>query len=120
MDKAFLENLGIGEEAQTAILQAHSQALQQLQLDAALQQAVAQAGGRNVKAVTAMLDLDALRQAEDPKAAAQAAIEQLKKENEWLFAAPAVPYAPHTGAAQRFTNPEPQTLAEALRQRFRK
>ena len=118
MDQAFLEKLGIDQQAREAILQAHTDALQQVRFESILHRTICQAGGRNVKAVTAMLDMDALQKAQDPQDAAQAAVEQLKKENAWLFAAPAAPYAPGTGANQRFTTAEPQSLADALKQMF--
>ena len=91
--------------------------LAQLQFEGALTEAIRQAGGRNAKAVQALLDMDALRTSNDPKAT-EKAITQLKKENGWLFAEAAVPpYAPGTGAMQTGIVQEPQTLAGALRER---
>ena len=119
MDKLFLENLGIDDQTQEAILQQHEKILQQMQFDAMLERTAASAGSRSVKATLAMLDKAALQAAEDPAAAAKAAVAQLKKESGWLFETAAVPYAAGTGTG-RFSNPEPQTLAEALRAKFRK
>ena len=86
-------------------------------LDAAVGQAIAQAGGRNQKAITALLDLQALQQAEDLSAAAQQAVETVKADCGYLFET--VPgYAPGTGSMQVSSGEEPQTLAGALKEKF--
>ena len=120
MDKGFLENLGLTQETVETILAQHQLAVDKLRFDAMLERTVTDAGSRSVKAAVAMLDKAALQSAEDPAAAAKAAVAELKKENAWLFkSAQASPYAAGTGTGA-FTAPEPQSLAEALRQRFRK
>ena len=96
MDKAFLENL-VGAEAAEAILQAHQQELSALRLEQALNLAVKQAGGRNQKAIRALLDEQAILGAEDMDVAAEAAVAELKRQNGWLFAPPQVS-SPGTGA----------------------
>ena len=120
MDKVFLENLGVSEQAQEAILQQHQQVLGKVQFDAMLERTVTAAGSRSVKAAVALLDTAALQQADDPAAAAQEAVNQLKKDSAWLFESQvSAPYAPGTGTGS-FTAPEPKTLAEALKAKFRR
>ena len=96
MDKEFLENL-VGAEAAEAILQAHQQEVNALRLEQALGGAVKHAGGRNEKAIRALLDEQAILQAEDMDAAAEQAVAELKRQNGWLFAPPQVS-SPGTGA----------------------
>ena len=86
-------------------------------LDSAVGQAIAKARGRNQKAITALLDLQALQQAEDLQAAAQQAVEKVKRECGYLF--DTLPgFAPGTGAVQLGAEEEPQTLAGALKEKF--
>ena len=86
-------------------------------LDSAVGQAIAKARGRNQKAITALIDLQALQQAEDLQAAAQQAVEKVKRECGYLF--DTLPgFAPGTGAVQLGAEEEPQTLAGALKEKF--
>ena len=86
-------------------------------LDSAVGQAIAKARGRNQKAITALLDLQALQQAEDLNGAAQQAVETVKRECGYLF--DTLPgFAPGTGAVQLGAEEEPQTLAGALKEKF--
>ena len=88
-------------------------------LDSAVGQAIAKARGRNQKAITALIDLQALQQAEDLQAAAQQAVETVKRECGYLF--DTLPgFAPGTGAVQLGAEEEPQTLAGALKEKFAK
>ena len=125
MKREFLESLKIGQESlpedvMEAILQEHGKAVRQLQLESAVQTAVAKAGGRNLKAITALLDMDAIGESQDLAAAAEQAMQQLKKENGYLFESQTPPpYARFTGARE-VTGSEPTTLAGALRERMRK
>ena len=127
MDKEFLENLGLPQEAVEAILQEqeklaadHAAQMQQLQLAHGVESAVQRHGGRNVKAISALLDMEKIGAEEDIAAAAEAAVKQLKREHGYLFAADKPPvYARSTGTAER----QPagaMTLAGALRERMRK
>jgi uncharacterized coiled-coil protein SlyX len=50
-----------------------------------LEKSITTAGGRNAKAVTAMLDLDALKTSKNQKDDITAAIEAVKKDNDYLF-----------------------------------
>lgn len=120
MDKVFLESLGMPEEVQAAVLSRHQQVIGKLQLDAMVENAVAGASARNVRAAMAMLDTAAIAAAEDPALAAKEAVAQLKKDNAWLFHGPAyAPYAPGTGVGV-VAQSEPRTLAAALREKFKK
>ena len=86
-------------------------------LDGAVGMAIGKAGGRNQKAITALLDLQALRQAEDIQTAAAQAVENVKRECGYLF--DTLPgFAPGTGAVQLGAEEEPQTLAGALKEKF--
>jgi hypothetical protein len=88
-------------------------------LDGAVGMAIGKAGGRNQKAITALLDLQALRQAEDIQTAAAQAVENVKRECGYLFyTAPG--FAPGTGGVQVGAEEEPQTLAGALKEKFAK
>lgn len=97
---------------------AHQAQIRAMAFDHTLENAITAMGGRNCKAVSALLDLDSLREQEDPEQAIKQALSQMKTENAWLFATPTPPpYARGTGAhsAQK---EEPATLAGALREKF--
>ena len=99
MKREFLEELKLSQEAIDAVLAEHERvltesrqaaqaweeqyqqaqldhdaALAKLRFDGVLDRAITAAGGRSYKAVTALLDLDALQASEDPEAAAQEAL----------------------------------------------
>ena len=126
MEKEFLEGLGIGEEAVAAILEAaqerenaHQQEIRKVRFDSALEQAVMKAGGRNLTAIRALLDMDSLANGEE--GAIEKALKELKKTCGYLFESQMPPaYAPGTGARQVFQPDEPKTLADALREKFKK
>ena len=128
MDKEFLESLGLEETAVTAILerhtqqeQAHAAALEQVRFDHLLEQAVAREGGRNAVAIRALLDVDALAAAEDRQKAVQDAVKKLKKDCNYLFESPVPPaYATGTGTNRGYVPEEPKSLAEALKEKFKK
>ena len=72
--------------------------IRQVEFSYLLRQAVAECGGRNQKAVEAMLNLQALQEAENPEIATREALWALQRENPWLFQTPVPPpYAPGTG-----------------------
>ena len=98
MDEQYLETL-MGAEAAQQVLALHRQEMDALRREHALERAIDAAGGRNAKAIRALIDEDALAGAEDAFAAATAAVAALKTENGWLFAPPQVS-APGTGALQ--------------------
>lgn len=51
----------------------------------AVKEAITAAGGRNEKAVMAMLDIDTLKESKNQKDDIKAALETVKKENDYLF-----------------------------------
>ena len=133
MNREFLEALGVQEEAIEQVLQAHeynqkawqdryAKALddaEQARFDGVLSSAIAAAGGRNPKAIRALLDVQTLRASEDVGAAVENAVAELKNENGYLFRLAAVPYAPGTGTGN-FTATEPLSLAGALHEKFQR
>ena len=146
MKREFLQNLTVGDqplpkEVIDAIMEEHGKSvekgklwqekyeqaaaqhqaqLQQVRFEHLLETAVMEAGGRNLRAVSALLDLPALQQAEDPEALTKA-LTQLKAEHGYLFQDAATtppPYARNTGA--QVQTAAPATLAGAMRERFGK
>lgn len=139
MQREFLQDLRIGEdglpeEVIQAILEEsdretqdwaekydraaadHQAQLGALRLETALHTAVAKAGGRNAKAIGALVDMQAVAGAEDMAAAMDAAVAAVKQEAAYLFGAAQAPaYAAGTGTHAPHTRPT--TLAEALRER---
>lgn len=98
----------------------HQKQLADLSFEGALENAIAASKGRNAKAITALLELDALKESANPKEAITQALEALKRDSAYLFdetpAAP--PYAWGTGAYVPAEERSPETLAGALREKF--
>ena len=99
----------------------HQKELAGVKFQGVLDNSIVAARGKSAKAITAMLDLDTLRESEDQQAAINAALEELKKESGYLFEEEGTPppYAPGTGK----NNPSPAaptTLAGALREKYDK
>ena len=126
MDKEFLEGLGMDPQTVEAVLQAyekseqaHQTQLAELQLQHQVSEAVHKAGGRSVKAISAMLDMDAIRQSQNVQAALTEALEALKKDSGYLFQSPMPPqYARFTGTQEQPV--KANTLAGALKERMRR
>ena len=123
MDKEYLEQL-VGPEAAADIWERHRAALRSQQVGYALSLAVAAAGGRNEKAIRALLDEEAIAASEDSVEAARQAVAQLKQEQGWLFVPPAVS-SPGTGALVLDRQPSmgdiaAMTMAEYRQYRNRK
>ena len=109
------------EEKYNQAVQSHSRELAQLRLEGQLSQAVAKAGGRSIKAIAALLDMDTISASEDVPGALEAALGELKQENGWLFEGETPPpYARFTGSSGGQTQTQPATLAGALRERMKK
>lgn len=126
MQKEFVDSLGLDPETAEKILQAHQQVvdtyearIHTMTVDAAVHQAVTSAGGRNLKAIRALLDESTL--GEDPVTGARAAVAAVKRENPYLFA-PAAVTAPGTGSfgPQSYSQEELGKLPLAEYRRFRK
>ena len=100
--------------------QLHAQALAQRDFSQMLDTAISGAKGRNAKAILALLDTEAIKNAEDPRKAAQDAVEQLRKSDSYLFEQVKTPplYARGTGADTGAQKKAPTTLAGALQERF--
>ena len=128
MDKEFLEGLGLQEDAVNILLeqldqleQDHKQALAQAQFDGHLALAVERAGGRNLTAIRALLDEKAILSAQQPEVALKDALAELKKSCGYLFESPVPPvFASGTGTGVSSVTEEPKSLAEALREKFRR
>ena len=143
MKREFLQNLKVGDqslpkEVIDAILDAHGKDLEAKdsriqQLNAQLQTAeeslagqafsylvdgaITAAGGRNAKAISALLDMESLKASDDPKQAVETALQNLKQECSYLFTMPPA-YASGTGVSEASTPKAPATLAGALREKF--
>ena len=96
---------------------AHQAELQSMVFNQALDSAIAAAQGRNGKAIKALLDLDALKGSEHLEADIQMALENLRKDNGYLFDDGVVP-PPYAGGAGGGQAPKEHTLAGALRERY--
>ena len=97
----------------------HSAELAGIKFQSVLDSSITKARGRNAKAITAMLDVEALKGSEDQQAAINAALEDLKKDSGYLFDEEGTP-PPYAGGTGRNGNPPaaPESLAGALRERF--
>lgn len=96
------------------------QSHKQLIFDHALEMAVTSAGGRNLKAITALLDVPALSESEDPQKAVEQAVQSLRAEYSYLFdmPQPPPPYAKGTGLQEQDRTDSPASLAGALREKY--
>lgn len=103
------------EEKYNQAVTDHERKVKALHLQNALQSAVTKAGGRNLKAISAMLDLGSMEEQEDLPAALEAAVAACKQEHGYLFYQVAAPYAAGTGS--QMPDQTPTSLADALRQR---
>ena len=108
------------EEKYNTAQQTHLQELRNLRFEHLLHNAITAAKGRNAKAITALLDVEALKMCEDPQQAALDAVAQLKKESGYLFEAEITPplYARGTGSQMGTEENQPTTLAGALKEKF--
>lgn len=125
--KEFVEKLiGDPQTAQTIhdehqrILGQYQARLRELEIDGAVQGAVAAAGGRNLRAIRALLDPAALDQAQDLQEAARAAVAAVKQESPYLFAAGRV-FSEGTGRQTRpLSQEELGSMSLEEYRRFRK
>jgi hypothetical protein len=107
------------KEAHDKLVADHKNEVDGINFRHALTEAITGAKGKNAKAITALLDVEALRGSEDQQKAITAALEALKKDSGYLFDEDKnpPPYARGTGAGNQ--PPEKAgSLADALRERF--
>ena len=117
---ADAENVaGAWEEKYNQALADHRQEMQDVVFGHNLEKAIMAAKGRNAKAITALLDVDALKSSENQQTALDEALQTLKQECSYLFQTETPPpYARGTGAAAPQENKGPATLAGALLEKF--
>ena len=106
------------EQKYTQAVESHGRELAQVRFDSVLRACITDAGGRNHKAIAALLDVEALKESQQPEDAVAEALKVLKKECAYLFKSEQPPlYAAGTGTVSN-TAAEPETLAGALREKF--
>ena len=95
------------QKAEQAAKDAAAQ-VEAVRIDAQLDSAIGKAKGRNTKAIKALLDVDALRASKDPDKDISTALEQLAKDNDYLFDTgnPPPPYAGGTGGSPAGGDPD--------------
>ncbi len=115
-----IESLKHWQEKYNQAVSQHQEQLKAVTFQNALHQAIAQAKGRNEKAITALLDVEALQVREDQPNAIAQALEALKKDSGYLFDETQTPppYARGTGATHGAEENSPVTLAGALRLKY--
>ena len=107
------------EEKYNRAVQDHQQALNALRFQTALEDAVRAQGGRNAKAIAALMDLDTIQGSEDLPGALKNAVDAVKKEHDYLFVTQTPPlYARGTGTQTGETHAQSTTLAGALREKY--
>lgn len=92
--------------------------LDDMAFDGRVKDAITAAKGRNTKAISALLDIDTLRASKNQEADIKAALEALKKDNDYLFETQTPP--PYSSSAGK-TPPEqstPTSLAGVLREKY--
>ena len=115
LEKSGQENDAWQEKYDRAVT-AHRQERQQM----ILEQEITSLGGRNQKAIEALLDKDAIFGREDPRKAAAEALQAIKKECSYLFDSPRIPpFSRSAGTGEREI-PTPVTLAGALKARMKR
>ena len=97
----------------------HRREMSELIFSHNLEKAILAAKGRNAKAITALLDVEALKASENQTADLERAMQTLKQDCSYLFQLETPPpYARGTGANQPELNKSPATLAGALLEKF--
>lgn len=107
------------KEAHDKLVTDHKNELDSINFNNTLGTAITAAKGKNVKAITALLDVETLRGSEDQQKAINEALEALKKDSGYLFDEEKNPPPYSRGAGTGTQLPEkPSTLADALREKF--
>ncbi len=98
----------------------HEKELSEAAFASVLEQAILQAKGRSTKAITALLDVEALKGSEDQKRAVGQAVQALKESCGYLFDEEQTPppFARGTGTQMGAIHKEPASLADALKARY--
>jgi len=105
------------EEKYNQAVESHRRELEDVRFEAALHRAVHSHGGRNLKAIRALLDEEQLRTGSDD--AVMDAVASLKHQCGYLFDEPTPPpYAGGTGTQKGIADTAPTTLAGALKEKF--
>ena len=118
-DQSFEEAAKAWEEKYNRAVAEHKNQISQMAFEKMLGEGIAKARGRNTKAITALLDVEALKESENQSEAIEAALEALKKDSRYLFDGDVPPpYARGTGAWSGAQETHPTTLAGALREKF--
>ena len=118
-DQSFEEAAKGWEEKYNRAVEDHKMQLAQMTFQKALDEGIAKAKGRSAKAITALLDVEALKESENQQQAIEAALSALKQESRYLFDGDVPPpYARGTGAYSGAQEKHPTTLAGALREKF--
>lgn len=87
--------------------------------DGRIKDAITAAKGKNAKAISALLDVEALRASKNQEANIKAALEAVKKDNSYLFEAETPPpFAGGTGSAPAGGKQAPASLAGALHEKY--
>ena len=98
---------------------AHAEQIAHMQFQSSLERAVQEAKGRNAKAISALLDTEAIKASENQQEALKQAIGELKNAHGYLFEQEVPPpYARGTGTHSPAGKEYPATLAGALKERF--
>ena len=93
--------------------------LDDMVFDGRIRDAIAAAKGRNAKAISALLDVEALRASKNQEADIKAALEAVKKDNGYLFETETPPpVANGTGSAPAGGKQAPASLAGALHEKY--
>lgn len=107
------------EEKYNQTVDTHRREMSDLIFSHNLENAITAYKGRNAKAITALLDLEAIQSSENQQDALAQALEALKTECSYLFREETPPpYARGTGAAVPEDKKSPATLAGALLEKF--
>ena len=118
MDKQYLLELGLSEESAQQILDTHQKEIGDIQFETQFREAVRAAGGRSLRAIGAMLEMDAIKADPEPQKALNRALQQLKADSGYLFEDTVPPYAHDPGTRQSDPIQKPVTLAGAIRQKY--
>lgn len=107
------------EERYNKEVETHRREMSELIFSHNLEKAILAQKGRNAKAITALLDVEALKSSENQQTDLEEALKSLKQEYSYLFQSETPPpYARGTGAAAPNENKSPATLAGALLEKF--